>query len=430
MPSRADWRHVAEWTSRVALLTALALALWRSVHALRGDATTVTMRAAEPGDALARATMSDGVAAVDVDVNGTLTPRHLTWLSALRRADVQAHWSGSPPALAIAADRAREPVAPVLLRLVADSGARLIVADSVGAIDSVTAARGATLEASDVAGTVSARRGSWSATTGVPARQERRDVLVLGRAGWESRFVLQALGEAGWHARARLPVAPGVTVTDASLLPLDTARYDAVIALDSSAADLATAVVKFVSQGGGVIAVGSALDIEPLRPLAPARAGARRAGRIMLEGDTLTRADLPLRPLGSVRPDAVILEHQPAGIAVAIRRAGRGRAAGVGYDESWRWRMQGGAGGAAAHRAWWSRMVGLVAPAREPAAGLAPASADAAPRAALVEALGPPSAATAGGSSRGSTRLPIVLLVLIAAFLLAETASRRFRGAA
>lgn len=428
MRSRADWRRASEWVSRVALVTALAVALWRSVNASRRDATTVAMHAAEPGNALARATMSDRVGAVDVDVDGTMSTRQLAWLSALRRGGVQVHWRGSPPALAIAADRAREPVAPVLLRLVADSGADLVVGDSVGAIDSLNAGHGATLEASDVAGTVSARRGSWTATTRVPVRQERRNVLVLGRAGWESRFVLDALGEAGWHVRARLPVAPGVSVTDVALLPLDTVRYDAVIALDSSAADLSAAIAKFVAQGGGAIVAGSALGVGELRRLAPASAGARRPGRILLEGDTLTRADLPLRPLGSVRPDAVMLERQPAGIALAIRRSGRGRVAAVGYDESWRWRMQGGAGGAAAHRAWWSRVVGLVAPAREPSGGPSPASADAAPRAALVDALGPASAATAAASS-GSTRLPLAMLLVIVVLLLAETASRRFRGA-
>ena len=151
-------------------------------------------------------------------------------------------------------------------------------------------------------------------------------MLVLGRAGWESRFVLDALGEAGWSVRARLPVAPGVSVTDASLLPLDTARYDAVIALDSSAADLAQAVTRFAAQGGGVIAVGSALDIGALRIMAPAGVGERRPGRILLEGDTLTRADLPLRPLGSMRADAVVLERQQAGIAVAIAARGSRRA--------------------------------------------------------------------------------------------------------
>lgn len=431
MPSRADWRRAAEWASRIALIVALGVALWRSVRASASGSTSIAMSAASPGDALARATTSPRIGAVNVDVDGTLSVQQLAWMVALRRGGVAVRWSGSPPALAVAADRAREPVAPVSMRLVADSGARLVVGDSVGVIDSVRALPAAMVDAPDVAGSVSARLGTYAATALVPAPVERREVLVLGRASWESRFVLAALGEAGWHVRARLPVAPGVAVTDASLLPLDTARYDAVIALDSTAADLAAAVSRFVAQGGGAVVAGSALDIGALRSLVPARAGARRAGRILLDGDTVTRADLPLRPLVDLSSDAVALERQAAGITVAVRRAGRGRAAAIGYDESWRWRMQGGAEGPAAHRAWWSRMAGLVAPVREPAAASATGgSGNAAPRAALVDALGPASTASSAASSSGSTHLPLALLLVIVALLLAETASRRFRGAA
>jgi hypothetical protein len=220
-----------------------------------------------------------------------------------------------------------------------------------------------------------------------------------------------------------------VSVVDASLLPLDTARYDAVIALDSTAADLAPAITRFVAQGGGAVIVGSALDVGVLRGIAPARAGARRPGRILLEGDTLTRADLPLRPLVAMRDDAVPLERQAAGVVVAIRRAGTGRAAAVGYDESWRWRMQDGSAGEDAHRAWWSRMTGLVAPERASPDSAASGRSDAAPRAALVAALGAPSSASAPSGGSTSNRLPLVLLVLVLVALLAETASRRFRGA-
>ena len=100
----------------------------------------------------------------------------------------------------------------------------------------------------------------------------------------------------------------------------------------------------------------------------------------------------------------------------------------MGYDESWRWRMLGGASGPAAHRAWWSRTVGLVAPERD-VAPHQPGQGDAAPLAALVNALGPPTpdALRQGGSDRDA--LPLLLYVLLAAALLAETASRRFRGA-
>src|SRR5258707_512993 len=81
---------------------------------------------------------------------------------------------------------------------------------------------------------------------------------VLGGAGWEIKVVLAALTEAGWGVRARLPAAPGVAITDPALLPIDTARYDVVVALDSSASDLAPSIARFVGTGGGLVAAGGA----------------------------------------------------------------------------------------------------------------------------------------------------------------------------
>ena len=418
-----------EWTLRLALVTVLALALWRSILAGRPGAGSVATRASTLGEALRRVTTSTQAGALDVEVDGTVPVMERAWLVALRSAGVRVSWRGEVPAMALAAERAREPAGRVHVRAVADSGDVVVLRDSVGVIDSIRAAKGASVEASDLVGRLVARQSTFSASSSLPARADRRDVLVLGRAGWESRFVIAALGEAGWRVRGRLPVAPGVSVVDASVLPLDTARYDAVIALDSTAADLAPAIARFVAQGGGAVIVGSALDIGALRGIAPARAGARRPGRILLEGDTLTRADLPLRPLVAVRDDAVPLEGQAAGVVVVIRRAGPGRAAAVGYDESWRWRMQGGSAGGGAHREWWSRMTGLVAPVRASPDSALTGLSDAAPRAALVAALGEPSGASATSDGSTSNRLPLLLLVLALVALLAETASRRFRGA-
>lgn len=413
---------------RAMLVATLAIALWRSVRAAGAGARSDAVRASALGDWLDRATASPRIGALSVEVDTALGPARRDWLVALRRAGLRVSWRGEVPSLAVAADRAREPAASARVRLVGDSGVS-VIRDSIGVIDSVRAGNGASIDAPDLVGTVTVRRGAFSASAALPAREQRRAVLVLGRAGWESRFVIAALGEAGWQARGRLPVAPGVSVVDASLLPIDTARYDVVIVLDSTAADLAPTLARFVAQGGGAIVAGSALGIGGLRALAPARAGDRHAGRILLDDDTLTRADLPLRPLVDARVDIVALERQPAGIVVAIRRSGRGRIAAVGYDESWRWRMQGGEAGEAAHRAWWSRMTGLVAPARANATGSSIAAAEAAPRAALFAALGPPSRSAEVHEQTTSSRLPLALLLLALAALLAETASRRFRGA-
>jgi hypothetical protein len=430
MPSRADLRRAAEWTLRAALVLLLAVALWRALHERPAGAQSRRASASALARTLDDATRGGRVGALDVTMDVVPPPAQRAWLAALRGAGVTVRWSGAVPSLAMSAERVREPAAPVRLLLAADTGLAVALSDSAGVLDTLrTSGGGATIEAPEVVGAVRARQGSYSATAALPAASERRDVLVLGRAGWESKFVLTALSEAGWRVRARLPAAPGVAVTDAGLLPIDTSRYDVVIALDSSAVDLAPAVARFVAAGGGLVAAGGATTLDALRAIVPARAGARRPGRILLDADSTTRADLPFRPLGALRPDAVPLERQAAGIAAAVRRAGSGRALAVGYDESWRWRMLGGANGPAAHRAWWSRTVGLVAPEREAVGADARGAGDGAPAAALVSALGPASSASGATSAGGGDPLPLLLLVLLAAALLAETASRRFRGA-
>lgn len=418
---------MGEWALRAALVLLLAVALWRALHERSAGAETRHTRASGLTRTLDEATRGDRIGAVDVSMDVAPSAAQRAWLRALRRAGVAVRWSGTVPTLAIAAERVREPAAPARLFLAADTGA-IALSDSAGVLDTLRAsAGGAMLEAPEVVGAVLARQGTFAARAALPPAVDRRAVLVLGRASWESKFVLAALSEAGWPVRARLPAAPGVAVTDPGLFPIDTARYDAVVMLDSSAADLAPAVARFVAAGGGVVAAAGATNLDALRAIVPARAGDRRPGRILLDDDSTTRADLPLRPLAWLRADAVALERQAAGTAVAVRRAGSGRALSVGYDESWRWRMLGGASGPAAHRAWWSRTVGNVAPDRDTA--LQATAGDAAPAAALVSALGPPTPPAARARTDAGDPLPLVLLVALAAALLAETASRRFRGA-
>ena len=429
MRSRADLRRAGEWVVRALLVALIAFALWRALHEAPPGAKARVVRSRDLPRLLDEATRDARVGAIELTVDSLPTPVQRAWLAALRGAGVSVRWRGALPALAASAERVREPGAAVQLLLASDSGAVVSVTDSAGALDSLRMrSGGGMLEAADVVGPVHARVGAYVASVAVPVAAARRDVLVLGRASWESKFVLAALGEAGWRVRARLPAAPGVAIVDAGLLPIDTSRYDAVVALDSTAADLAPAIARFVGQGGGLVVAGDATRLESFRGITPARAGARRPGRILLDADSTTRADLPLRPLGALRGDAVELERQSGGIAAVVRRAGAGRALAVGYDESWRWRMLGGASGPAAHRRWWSRMVGVVAPDHD-VPRTASVGGDGAPVAALVSALGPPSPAASVGDGSRSDALPVALLVLLALALLAETASRRFRGA-
>ena len=409
----------------------LAVSMWRAMHQRASGPETRATRVSELARALAEATRAERISGLEVEMDAFPTPLQRAWLVALRRAGVEVRWRGAVPVMALAAERVREPRAAVRMLLTSGTGAPFVLSDSAGALDSLQVpAAGATLEAADVVGPVHARQGAFASSVVAPDATPRRAVLVLGRASWESRFVISALTEAGWRVRARIPAAPGIAVTDPAMLPLDTARYDAVVALDSTAADLGPMIVGFVSTGGGLVAVGNATTVGVLRSLVPARAGVRRPGRILLDTDSMSRADLPLRPLEGLRLDALVLERRPGdvAVAVAVRRAGPGRVLAVGYDESWRWRMLGGASGPADHRRWWSHAVGLVAPEGEFQSSVM-ATGDAAPMASLVGALGPASTSASPSIDMAQRTLPLALLLMIVAVLLAETASRRFRGA-
>lgn len=428
MRSRADLRVVAEWLLRAALLGALGAALARSLAP--GAEATIARRADARGlpAALAEATRAARVVSLAVHVDSLPAAAERAWLVALRRAGVGVSWSGQPASLAVMAERSREPDARVRISVVGDVGAPVAITDSAGAIDTVAVgARGGMLVAPAVVGAVRVARGRVGASAAVPAASPPRAVLVIGRAGWEAKFVAAALQEAGWTVRARQVIAPGVVVADPGMFPLDTSRYGVVVALDSTAGDLAADAARFVRQGGGLLLAGGASTLPAFAPLAPARAAERRTGRVLLDADTVTRGDLPVRALVAIRPDAVRLEGSSGSATVAVRRAGMGRVATIGFDETWRWRMLGGGSGPGAHRAWWSRTVGLVAPDAADV-GVA-AGVEAAPVASLIEALGQPSAAPAGDRAPAAPRLLPFLLFAIVAAMLAETASRRFRGA-
>lgn len=112
-------------------------------------------------------------------------------------------------------------------------------------------------------------------------------------------------------------------------------------------------------------------------------------------------------------------------ITSAARRVGAGRVVQLAYEDTWRWRLQGGDGAVAAHRAWWTRAVAAAVAPPLSAPFTAP-GAEGAPMARLVDALGPPSDRPAPAAPRG---LPPWLLPAICMILLVEWGSRRLRGA-
>lgn len=416
---------------------ALALLAWSFVAAVR--------HTADPAGATLATTLDTAAARAQLGAwtrQSALERLHLTltsppgaegrdWLRALDEAGTVVTWEGKIPATAIAAEALADPRGGIRIGVAAPGGASVLVTDAVGRVDSLEArAGGASLRVPSSTGAIAARAAGVTATVPQPARRDRGEVVVLGRAGWEAKFVVAALEEQGWRVQARFRVAPGLSVGDVPAL--DTARISTVIALDSTAADRAAAIAAYVRSGGGLVVGSDAARIPTLASLLPGRPGpaVRAASSYAAAIAPVTRLTLAHAPITALRRDAVPLERRGEAVLVAARRVDAGRVVQSGYDETWRWRMAGPAESPDAHRAWWSSLVESVAyaqllPAAPPASTTEPA-----PRAALVAALGMPSAAPEGAADAPGfdpSRSGIVYIA-IALLLLAEWGSRRLRG--
>ena len=277
----------------------------------------------------------------------------------------------------------------------------------------------------------------------VPAPPPVRSVLLYAQPGWEAKFVGAALEESGWVVDGSLTISPKARVQLGTPTLPDTARYSAVVVLDSGLVS-ARALSRFVSQGGGVVLAGEALRDPTFAPLTSTRIASERP---VLAGALLT--EQPRRGLSAYRlveraggsSTAVVLERDgTAALIMAVRR-GSGRVLASGYRATWRWRMEGADESADDHRRWWTMLLGAVAFAPDTSTGAtARASAstaglpgDAAPKADLTARLGPAESAVAPSPSAtvsSSRVLPPLWLLFVIAMLafLAEWSLRRRRG--
>jgi hypothetical protein len=424
MRSRAD-RERVEWLLRAGALALLVVALVRLI--LAGTAS--------------------GTPSVHVRAEGGLEAGARDSLAALARSGARVTWSGAVAALAVASEPVRDPSARTRIAVAGEAAATL--GDSLGALDSLAAGGGA-LTTSGLAGPVrvlmvagteaggaAGRAARTAASTRPPLGARVGRVLVLGRLGWETKFTIAALEEAGWLVDARLRLADTLRITQGGSAPLSLATHAAVIVLDTAVGAQAGAIARFVRSGGGLVLAGDAAGAPAFAALAPARAGATEEG----ERDAFDRDEpkhaLPFRPLVSLRADAVPLERRDDAVAIAARRLAAGRVVQVGYDETWRWRMQAERDGPAAHRAFWNQLVATAAAAVPSStadtarAGSAPIvrTFDEAPLAALVQRLGP-AVADAPATRPVPSSLPAWSGAVALLLLLAEWASRRARGAA
>lgn len=419
--------HV-ERALRILALIALAVAAWSAARPAPAPVAE-TVDHAGLRDALGRWTTSPpGRIHLTLDQTPRSTERE--WIRALRRNGTPVTWESDViPPLAIEAAPVADPRGGAMIWVVAAADQRIVLSDAIAPIDTVVVqGGGAMLRASIGVAPFEARIDDHAATTSVRDTILPRRVLVIARATWEAKFVITALEEAGWGIDARLALAPGVDVTQGTPGSPDTSRHAAVVVLDAPAPALGAAVARYVRAGGGVILAGQSAVAAALARLA----AGRFTGRIRPTAVTFVE-DAPRRALAfrtiAPRSDALVLEEQEGRVAVAARRSESGRVIQLGYEDTWRWRLAGGANAVSAHRHWWSGLVSAVAyRAVVPVTSAVPN--EAAPLAALVAALGSPTG-EANRAADGARWLPspALLFSLILALLLAEIAARRLRGA-
>ena len=424
-------RVVFERASRA---VALASLLWLIVQSFRtGTASASSESGADSlATALARWSGADAPRRAHVRIDGDVPPVARDWLAAIAGAGTRITWEqGNAVPVAAVAEPAADPAGATSVRVAAPQGTQIVLMDAFGTLDSVHAGlAGARLIARSAPSDIRVRAGTLIARAPVRDTLRLGRLLVLGRAGWESKFVAAALEERGWTIDADFALSPKgdiVQLPGRGDAQLDTARYAAVIALDSSALASADRIARYVRSGGGLVATASIATAPALELL---RVGSiARAYEAVEPFDAAAaepRRDLALTPI-LLRADAVSLERRDSLVAVAARRVESGRVAVIGYADTWRWRMGGDDKAVEQHRDWWADLVASVAYTGRSSRGEF-MGIDEAPFAHLYDRLGAPSIRPPIPLDR---RVPIPLLFAVfAVALVAELTSRRFRGAA
>ncbi len=431
MRSRADRGRVAlERALRAASVALLAWMLWT---ALRPRATVTGVDVAREATlpaALARWSTDSRVRSAHVLLDTAPGALRRDWLAALAHAGVAVGWSSSSafPAVALEARPSGDPAGGARVLVAAPRNATIALSDNAGTLTDVhrgTTGAGVSFALPALDGPARAQFGVHGVAGAPRDSVLLRRVVVLGRAGWEAKFVVAALEERGWPVSARLSVAPTVDVAQGTI-DLDTSRTAVVIALDSTAARDASRIMRFVRQGGGLILGADAARLAAFASIAPASQGARVRAATLAFASAAPRRALAFQALIPKRAGVIALETRDGRIVAAAQRAGVARVVQIGYDETWRWRMSGDESAPAAHRAWWSALAASVA--YRGALPIAVRATDAAPLAHLVGALGAPVAVPIGSSPAERQGIRAWMAIGVMVMLLAEWASRRMRG--
>ena len=431
MPSRAEARVLFERVLRGIVIVALAVLLWQSLRDRTDFAgRSVAARGGALSGSLSEWSIDPLISSIGLHLESIPPGIERAWLGALAAAGSRLTWSGDIAPTMIDAQPIASPAAGTSVRFAAPNGVPVVLRDEVGVIDTVSAQRhGVAVVLGSVTNQLTASVGGSVASAIQSDSAVLRRILVIGNAGWESKFVVAALDEAGWKVDALIRVGPNVDVAQGSVTLIDTARYSAVIALDGGSLPYARQIVEFAQTGGGVVLSPQASRIAALALL---RSGAVSRAAADRPGPALSAANpsvLSLSPITSLRDDATAIESQSGAVAAAARRVGAGRALQIAYEDTWRWRMSGDDVAVRRQREWWTELVSSVAHSPRIARGPTVTNTDEAPFVHLAAAIG------RGSGTRNALTQPgrvsewmIWVFALLTITLVGEVMSRRLRG--
>src|SRR5258706_5555587 len=246
----------------------LAVMLWQSLHE-----RSVSGGRAVSARGIGRATLSNwssfpkAPGGIHVQLDSVPSKIEQAWLGALAGAGSSVTWSGDLPSVMIDAQPVASPTGGTKVLVAAPSGSSVVVSDEVGVIDSLRSRDGgASVTLNSIADGLTVRAKTSVAATSTLDSVVLHKILVIGEAGWESKFVVAALEEEGWKVDALIRVAPGVDVTQGSAA-IDTSPDSAIVALDAGASPYVNRIIEYARNGGGVILGPGAASLDAMAPL-------------------------------------------------------------------------------------------------------------------------------------------------------------------
>ncbi|HJQ54313.1 MAG TPA: hypothetical protein VJ825_10770, partial [Gemmatimonadaceae bacterium] len=253
MLSRVEVRRRLEYVLRAIVLAALVGLLWLSLRPPVGAAgTSIAARGVTAGELAIWSRAPIAPRRIDLRLDSVPSRVERAWLAALAAAGSQVGWSGDLPPVMAEVEPIARPGGGMRVGVAAPTGTSVAISDDIGAIDTVQIRNaGATVTLAGGSDSIVVRANGSVASALLRDSLVLRKVLVIGAAGWETKFAAAALEEEGWKVDVLARVAPAAEVTTGTVAPIDTSRYSAVIALDATAAPYAARLSQYVRSGGG-----------------------------------------------------------------------------------------------------------------------------------------------------------------------------------